>query len=110
MKSFEMKDLGEVKRCLGMNITRDRTKGILWIDQKDYTQKKLEKFNMQNSRPVTTPADPNTKLDQLSLLKMKEKKVEKLMNIPYQEAVGSLIYLSVISRPDISCATNSVSR
>lgn len=65
-ENFEMKDLGTVKR-LGMNITRNRDNRTLWFDQEDYIQKILKKFKMQNSKSVTTPLDPNTKLDQLPL-------------------------------------------
>lgn len=34
--SFEMKDLGEANRLLGMDIMRDRRKGKLWLPQLDY--------------------------------------------------------------------------
>lgn len=92
-----------------MNITRDKKNGILWIDQEDYVQKILKKFKMQDCKPVSTPLDPNTKLDRLPL-SQSTKDLEEINNIPYQEAVGSLIYLLVISRPDISYAANSISR
>jgi ATP-binding cassette subfamily B (MDR/TAP) protein 1 len=33
-KEFEMKDLGEAKKILGMEISRDRERGKLWLSQK----------------------------------------------------------------------------
>ncbi|KAG9450058.1 hypothetical protein H6P81_010023 [Aristolochia fimbriata] len=35
-KEFEMKDLGEAKKILGMEISRNRERGKLWLSQKQY--------------------------------------------------------------------------
>lgn len=40
-RNFDMKDLGPVKRCLGMNIIQNRVEGKLWISQMDYIEKLL---------------------------------------------------------------------
>ena len=45
---FEMKDLGDAKKILGMEITRDREKGTLTVSQEDYAWKVLGNFNMKN--------------------------------------------------------------
>lgn len=45
--NFKMKDLGEAKYCLGIKITRDFQAGKLWLDQENYTQQILEKFNVR---------------------------------------------------------------
>ena len=54
-KEFDMKDLREAKKILGMEITRDRGSGRLWLYQENYALKALERFNMAEVRPVTTP-------------------------------------------------------
>jgi cytochrome c biogenesis protein ResB len=41
-KEFEMKDLGEVKKILGMEISRNRQRGKLWLTQKQYLKKVLQ--------------------------------------------------------------------
>ena len=38
MDRFEMTDMGDVSRVLGMNVTRDREDGAITINQKDYTE------------------------------------------------------------------------
>ena len=43
---FEMKDLGEAKKVLGMEIKRDRRSGKIRLTQKGYLQKVLQKFNI----------------------------------------------------------------
>jgi len=37
-KSFSMKDLGFAKKILGMKITRDRSKKLLWLPQQSYVE------------------------------------------------------------------------
>lgn len=63
----------------------------------------LEKFGMLDCNPVDTPSDVNQKL-------FKGESSEKDENIPYQQAVGSLIYLAQGTRPDIAYAVNNASR
>ena len=59
-KQFDMNDLGEVKKILGMEITRDRDSGRFWLSQENYVLKVLERFNMAEARPVTTPNYPTS--------------------------------------------------
>lgn len=102
--NFKMKDLQEAEYCLGIKITRDFNNGKLWLDQENYTRNILEKFNMMNCKPVSTPTDPSQKLTKSDSID------DSMKNVPYQEAVGSLLFLAQISRPDIAYAVHSVSR
>ena len=49
---FDMKDLGAAKYILVMEIKRDQTKRKLWLNQRNYAEKILQRFNMQDSKPV----------------------------------------------------------
>ena len=49
-----MKDLGEAKKILGIEINRDKSTGKLWLSQENYVLKILEKFNMTEARQVAT--------------------------------------------------------
>jgi hypothetical protein len=51
---FDMKNLGEAYYVLGIEIHRDREKGVLGLSQKSYIEKVLKKFNMHKCNP--TPA------------------------------------------------------
>ena len=55
MARFSMTDLGEVSLILGMKITRDRSKRTLRISLTDYTRSILDRFNMKDCNPVSTP-------------------------------------------------------
>ena len=48
-KNFDMKDLGEANKILGMEITRDRGSGRLWLSQENYVLKVLERFNISKT-------------------------------------------------------------
>ena len=106
---FKMKDLGPAKRILGMRIKRDLQKGLLWLDQDKYGDKLLERFNMTDAKPVSTPLAPHFKL---SAAFCPTTATEKglMSKIPYEQAVGSLMYLMVCTRPDLALALGKVSR
>ena len=54
-KKFEMKDLGDASFVLGIQIHRDRFRGILGLSQKSYTEKILKRFGMHDCKPGDTP-------------------------------------------------------
>lgn len=64
----------------------------------------LARFNMINATPLSIPADPHVKL------RAAEVEETSKTAIPYREAVGKLLFLSLVSRPDIAYAVGIVSR
>ncbi|KAM2077718.1 hypothetical protein ACFX1R_025466 [Malus domestica] len=107
---FEMKDLGEARKILGMEIERDGAKSKISPCQKQYLKKVLQRFRMnENSKPVSTPLASHFKLS----ASMSPKTIEEsqyMAQIPYANVVGSLMYAMVCTRPDISQAVSIVSR
>jgi len=108
MKRFKIKNLGPIKNCLGIRITRDRKKGKLTLDQQKYTEEILSKFNMLDCNPVYTPLEH--KLNLLNGDQETKHEDSTSSKIPYQEAVGSFMYLSQCTRPDITYAISYLSR
>ena len=106
---FEMKDLGEAKRILGMDIVRDRTKGIIHLNQGSYVEKVLKRFNMFNAKPVSTPIAGHFKLSS-DQSPSSEEEYKFMSNVLYANATGSLMYAMVCSRPDIAYGASLVSR
>ena len=107
---FEMKDLGEAKKVLGMEITRDRRSGRVSLTQKGYLQKVLQRFNIgKDTKSVSTPLTSHFMLSAM----MSPKNVEErdyMTHVLYASAVGSLMYAMVCTRPDLSQAVSMVSR
>ncbi|TXG53180.1 hypothetical protein EZV62_022349 [Acer yangbiense] len=54
-REFDMKDLGVAKKIIGMETKKDRKTGKLWLSQKMYIHKVLEKFSMLDAKAVFTP-------------------------------------------------------
>eukprot|EP00249_Psilotum_nudum_P008877 c21567_g2_i1 orf=70-546(+) len=100
-KTFEMKDLGDANHILGMRITRDRAHKRLYLSQKEYIGKVLQRFNMEKGKAIGTPLPPHVKLRQEDIPKSKEELAE-MANIPYASAVGSLMYAMVSTWPNIA--------
>jgi hypothetical protein len=60
--SFAMKDLDAAKKIFGMRITRDKKNHKLTLYQGEYIENVLERFRMQNEKPVSTPLANHFKL------------------------------------------------
>ena len=85
---------------VGMQI--EKGDNYIFIHQGKYIEQLLNKFNMKHAKPNSVPVDPHTKLEK------SDNKPDK--NIPYREAVGSLMHAAIVSRPDIMFAVSLVSR
>ena len=98
-KKFNMKDLGDLKRILGMEVKRDREARTLEITQQTYIETMLKRFGMEDCKPIGSPAegvllrDPNAGPDR-----------------EYMCLIGSLIYAAIVSRPDIAYAVQALGR
>ena len=62
VNSFAMKDLGAAKQILGIRIKRGRKNHKLTLSQGEYIEKVLQRFRMQNAKPVSTPLANHFKL------------------------------------------------
>ena len=85
-KNFEMKDLGDASFVLGIQIHRDRTRGVLGLSQKSYIDKVLKRFGMQDSRPGDTPVAKGDKFS-LSQCPKGNLEIQEMQKIPYTSAV-----------------------
>lgn len=98
---FRIKDLGVIKQCLGMHINVHRD--CITVDQEQFIDSILKKFNMSDCSGSDTPMEVNLKLQKGVISKVVQK-------YPYQQLIGSLMYLSVLTRPDISFSVSYLSQ
>ncbi|XP_060974304.1 secreted RxLR effector protein 161-like [Cannabis sativa] len=106
---FEMKDLGFASKILGINIKRNRSKGLLVLDQEDYIKKIIEKFSMGDSKITKQPMTNQYILSKDQCPKTQAEK-EEMSEVPYSNAVGSIMYLMVCTRPDLAYSISVLSK
>nr|GFB36648.1 retrovirus-related Pol polyprotein from transposon TNT 1-94 [Tanacetum cinerariifolium] len=108
-REFDMNELGEAKKILGMEIVRNQSRKILRVSQSGYVSKILNNFRIDNEKSVKMPLGGHFKLS-LKNCPVGNCDVERMSKVPYANAVLSLMYLMVCTRPDIAYAVSVVSR
>ena len=98
---YEVVDNGELEYYMAIRFRRDD--GLIFMDQSNYCLDIAESFELRETRKVETPQETGDRLPTLS-------DEDTLFECPYREAVGSLMYASVGTRPDISAALTDVSK
>ena len=113
---FELTDLGEPREFLGIKIEHDKENNIMRLSQSNYIDKILKRFNFDKEYPQRTPMVTSQVANRERRMREESSKdtilneCETKLNVPYREAVGSLLYLANATRPDISYAVNVLSR
>jgi hypothetical protein len=98
---FDMKDLGEASFVLGIEVHRDRTKGVLGLSQKLYIEKILKRFNMHKCSASPAPIVKGDRYGDFQCPR-NQYELDQMKVVPYASAVGSLQYAQVCTRPDLA--------
>ena len=99
-KAFGIKDLGPLRNFLGVQFERNMKTNELWIHQEMYIDSLLAEYDLTDCNAVRTPIDSN---HPFGLSTDVHAPVANLTRV-FQRIVGSLLFLQICSRPDISFA------
>ena len=99
---FDCHDLGVAQYFLGMSI--ERQPGKLWLGQPKYARDILERFGMSDCKPRRIPLDVNLKISK------EGEQLDSAEAARYPEIVGSLLYLTGCTRPDLAQSVGVLSR
>ena len=99
-ESFKLTILGQAKWILGMQVSY-KPNGTIQIDQEKYLLEVLKRFRMENMKPYATPAVAD---ERRTGNKLSTNQGE------YMSLIGSLIYLTTVTRPDVSFAVSKAGR
>jgi hypothetical protein len=97
---FEMTDIGLMHYFLGLEVWQEP--GHIFLGQGKYVCDILSRFQMGDSRPMSTPMITNWK-------KLHASESQLVDSTLYRQLIGSLMYL-VNTRPDICFAVNTLSQ
>jgi hypothetical protein len=106
---YRLTDLGPCKWLLGIKVDRNLENGTIALSQHAYIDSIITRFNFDDLKPSSTPMDPSSPLTNSQSPKMLAD-IAKMKNVPYREAVGSLMYAAMGTRPDIAFATSTVAQ
>ena len=106
---YKLTDLGPCRWLLGFKIKRDLEKGTIALSQHTYIDSILTHFNFNAAKPSSILMDPSSPLSK-SQSPEALADIAKMKNVPYREAVGSLMYAAMGTQPDIAFATSTVAK
>ena len=106
--TFPLDDQGAPSRLLGMRVRREGATGAISIDQEEYVDEILAKFNMADSNPVATPHQPGLYFSK-TMSPATDIERAAMADVPYLGLLGSLQWLAHRCRPDIAAAVNVLS-
>ena len=104
IKTFwEISDMADISWYLSFEVKCDRNARMISINQRRYIKSIAERYGLSDVKPVTTPMEPGLLLDQHA-----EEGTERTHHIavpiPYAEAIGSILWAGMVSRPDVMFA------
>ncbi len=108
-KHVEITDMGELNWILGIEVRQIREERKILLSQRSYIDSTLRRYGLNDLKPLSTPMDSNIKLTSAQSPKTTGD-IAKMRDVPYHEAVGSLMYASLGTRPDITFAIQTLSR
>jgi len=99
-KNFDMKDLGPTDMILRMKISK--TPNGISLSLAHNIERMVHKFDFYNTKPISTPYD--------SSIALKKNTGEPMSQLKYIQLIGSLLYISNRTKPDISYVAGRLNR
>jgi hypothetical protein len=106
---YALTDLGPIHWLLGIKIVHDHSAWTISLSQSSYIDSILAHFNLTNAKAQSTPMVPN------SIYSKEDSPTDAshatcMKKMPYREAIGSLMYTSIATCPDITFTISTLSQ
>ena len=105
----EVTNLGELHWMLRIEICRDWAGVTVHLSQHTYIDSILRHYGFKDAKPVSTPFDAQVQLT-LEQAPADVAEFAVMHDVPYHEAVGTLNWVALATRPDIAFAVLTVAR
>lgn len=103
-RCLQVRDLGQVRRFLGVNLERSEDLSYFTMSQEDYINELSEKFDLNQAKTIFKLPP----LDTIDLTPTSDEEIDP--SLPVRSIVGGLLYIANMTRPDISSAVSFLSR
>ncbi|POM59370.1 Integrase catalytic core protein [Phytophthora palmivora] len=108
-KDYGLKDQGLLNTYLGVQV--EQNLDSIKIHQTKYCEEILERFSFQDAHPSRIPMETNMRLTVKDTdVGGRKEEPANGKKFPYRELVGSLMYLTTCTRPDLSFSVGQLSR
>lgn len=94
---------------LGFQTKRDQKYRTISINQKAYIEAMVEKFKLTRAKKISTPMDLNVHFS-IQQLPSSLKQDICMRGVPYAEAIGLVLWPTVVSRPETTFAVGVLSQ
>ena len=106
---YTLTDLGPINWLLGIKVTQDHEAWTILLSQESYIGSILNRFNLQDAKSVDMPMIPSVSYSKRDC-PADNMECACMARVPYCEAIGSLMYASVATHPDITFAVSTLSQ
>lgn len=95
---------------VGIVISRDRKNRKIYLSAPHYIDKIVARFNMSQANPVKIPVDKGASRLSKSMSPVTAEDKAIMFTVPNRQAVGSIMYAALTTRPDISFIAGQIAQ
>jgi len=106
---FPLTDLGPIHWLLGIEVTHDYDVHTISLCQSSFIDTILVCFSLTDAKPYGMPMVPSVSYSKHNS-PSSPADITHMCKVPYREAIGSLMYVAIATRPDISFAVSCLSQ
>ena len=106
-RDFKITILGKLRWSLGIKI--DQNSDQIIFSQEKYINDILTQYNLNDAKPTSTPANVE-KFSKDQCPEPNSEEQREMKKVPYRNAIGSLLYLSTWTRPDITFQVQNLAK
>jgi Reverse transcriptase (RNA-dependent DNA polymerase) len=107
---YKMKKLNVIKQLLDMGIFHDKLRNAIYITQQQYIDNIVELFSKYGLCEFRTPIDERQHYSKSQMPKEGSPEALQMATLPYRELIGSLLWVSNGTRPDITYSVNTLTK